>query len=497
VLPREAASVVKACQGDEDAGGRPAESASRPGAGTPCPPEKFPLPALILRPVPECLQALGESSTKSARVESESRPPPPVGLPQGRPERQTAGENPPTAKLLWHRFAHARNNKKMDTRSWKLWTGCVRDLFLIAVGLGVSTSAAVLAAPPASSTVPSLLKRLSDPRFEVRTAAERDLTHLSAGDIPALEQAATGDAEHAARAVSLLERLYVGQTSTESQQNPARAAVLSSLDAMLTIRRVGDFGETDLTKAAEAGLERLAEGDTPAAPLAQAALTRHAVLAENRAIATLRQLGARVIFSAVRDPMHDALSQLAEGADTIAADALATAAPLAVEHVYILRSWKGGTEGLEHLRRLRVTAGLQLYLVDGCGLKSDDVLPLKATIPGLSPIERSAATLGVRWIGYQLSEEIGCEIAGVTEGLAADKAGLRSNYIITKVDGDPIRTFDDGTSKSLVHRLRDCGPGDTVTLTVMKMMNGPEQDILVTLSDWSEVPDVQVMAYAR
>ena len=76
--------------------------------------------------------------------------------------------------------------------------------------------------------------------------------------------------------------------------------------------------------------------------------------------------------------MHEALHQLAEGASTPAppSDVPVPPAPLAVEHVYILRRWKGGTEGLDFLRRLRVDGGLQLYLVDGCGLKLEDVLPL-------------------------------------------------------------------------------------------------------------------------
>lgn len=391
----------------------------------------------------------------------------------------------------------------MDTRPFRSWAACVRVAFLIAAaGLAVSvltavSISAVFGGDPASPRFPSLLRRLVDSRFEVRTAAERELTKLQAVDIPPLEHAAMQDAEHAARVVSLLERLYIAHSSACGEGSPARAALLSSLDPMLTIRRVGDFGETEVTIAAEQALGRLAEGETSAAPLAQAALARHAVLAENRAIATLRQLGAKVVFSADRDPMHDALNQLAEGASSapVVTDASVPPAPLAVEHVYILRSWKGGTEGLDYLRRLRVDGGLQLYLVDGCGLNLEDILPLKAAIPGLAPIERSAATLGVRWVGYQISDDSGCEIAGITEGLAADRAGLRSNFVIKAVNGDPIRTFDDGTPKSLVHRLRDCAPGETVTLTILRLMNGAPEDVQVTLSDWSDVPDVQIMGY--
>jgi hypothetical protein len=382
----------------------------------------------------------------------------------------------------------------MDTRPHRR-VKRVRDALLIAAaGLAVSTSA--IAGDRPTDSVPVLLRRLDDPRFEVRTAAERALARLDVIEIPVLEKAATQDAEHAARIVTLLERLYVGESGSMPEQNIARTALLSSLDTMLAIRRAGDFGETELTKAAEEALTRLSEGASPAAAVAEAVLARHAVLAESRAIASLRKLGAKIVFSERKDLMHEALSQLADGAATAAqpGDPPSSPSPLAVEHVYILRSWKGGRDGLKYLSRLRTSGGLQLYLVDGCGLGLEDILPLKAEIPGLSPVERSAATLGVRSSGYQqFLQDGGCEIAGVSEGLAADKAGLRNSFIIKAVNGDSIIAFDNGTPSSLVHRLRDCAPGETVILTVQKAISAQPEDVHVTLSDWSDVADVQMM----
>ena len=384
----------------------------------------------------------------------------------------------------------------MDTCPYFRWVDRVRDALLIAAaGVAVSTSIPATAGDQARPSVPSLLRRLDDPRFEIRTAAERELSRLQAVDLPVLEKAAAQDAEQAARIVALLERLYVGESAATPDQSIARSVLLSSLDAMLAVRRAGDFGETELTKAAEDVLTRLSQGDSPAAPIAEAALARHAVLAESRAITTLRKLGAKIVFSERKDAMHEALSQLAEGAATPpAAETLSSPPPLAVEHVYILRNWKGGTDGLKYLSRLRTAGGLQLYLVDGCGLTLEDILPLKAEIPGLNPQERSAATLGVKSSGYQqFLENGGCEIAGVSEGLAADKAGLRNSFIIKAVNGDAIIAFDDGTSKSLVHRLRVCAPGETVTLTILRTISGQPEDVQVTLSDWSDVADVQMI----
>jgi hypothetical protein len=364
--------------------------------------------------------------------------------------------------------------------------------------VAVAVTLVLHSSPAAGQDSPSaLLKKLADPRFEVRTQAERDLGKIKAVDLPALADAARREPEQAARIVALLERLYIGAPAETSSSTPGRAAVLSTLDAMMAIRRVGDYGETETTQAAESALDELAAGDSAAAALAQAALARHVVLAENRAIAALRRLGAKVVFSANPDPMHEALGELADGAATGKVETPATEPPpsLSVLHVYILRRWTGGIEGLQHLRKLRVDGGLQLYLVDGCGVSMQDALAFKAHIPGLTPIERSAATLGVRWVGYQLSDDGGCEIAGITDGLAADKAGLQNNFIIRKVNGDPIRTFDDGTPQSLVQRLRSCMPGETVTLAVQKTPTGPLEDVRVTLSDWSEGPDVQVVGY--
>jgi len=387
----------------------------------------------------------------------------------------------------------------MDACRKCCWATRVRDgLLIAAVGLAVSAAPAAHADDTRRPSVESLLRRLDDPRFEIRSAAERDLAHLELVDIPALEKAAARDAEQAVRIVALLERQYVGKLPAQPESNPARAAVLSSIDPMLAIRRAGDNSETELTKAAEEALLRLAAGDSPAAPVAEAALARHAVLAESRAITALRKLGARIVFSDRRDAMHEALSQFAEGAATSATpdDADLPPAPLSVEHVYILRSWTGGRDGLKYLARLRTGGGLQLYLVDGCGITLEDTLALKAEIPGLTPVERSAATLGVKSSNYpQFADSPGCEIAGVSEGLAADRAGLRSNFIIKAVNGDPIVTFDDGTPKSLVHRLRDCVPRETVTLTVRKTPTGPDEQVQVTLSDWSDVADVQMIGY--
>src|SRR5262245_8520128 len=126
----------------------------------------------------------------------------------------------------------------MDTCPHSRWAHRVRDALLIAAaGVAVSTSLPAIAGDQSRPSVPTLLRRLDDPRFEIRTAAERELSRLEAVDLPVLEKAATQDAEQASRIVALLERLYVGESAAAPEQNVARSALLSSLDAMISVRR--------------------------------------------------------------------------------------------------------------------------------------------------------------------------------------------------------------------------------------------------------------------
>ena len=79
----------------------------------------------------------------------------------------------------------------------------------------------------------------------------------------------------------------------------------------------------------------------------------------------------------------------------------------------------------------------------------------KATHPAIGV---SAATVGADGVGAR-----GAKLSEVTPGGAADKAGLRSGDVLTKVQGKPVTSVD-----SLIVVLRSFAVGDTVTVTYLR-----------------------------
>jgi putative serine protease PepD len=81
-------------------------------------------------------------------------------------------------------------------------------------------------------------------------------------------------------------------------------------------------------------------------------------------------------------------------------------------------------------------------------------------------------------IGVSLAQNYtgeGVQIATVTPGGPADKAGIKKGDVIVKIDGNSVTT-----PSELIVNIRDHQPGDVVTLTV-KNSNGSTTDVKVTL----------------
>ena len=81
-------------------------------------------------------------------------------------------------------------------------------------------------------------------------------------------------------------------------------------------------------------------------------------------------------------------------------------------------------------------------------------------------------------LGVQVSNDrsvSGAKVVEVVHGSAADKAGLPSGVVITKLDDRPI-----ATSNALVAAVRSRAPGDEVTLTYVNAQGKP-QTVTVTL----------------
>ncbi|NDC63902.1 MAG: PDZ domain-containing protein [Planctomycetia bacterium] len=156
-------------------------------------------------------------------------------------------------------------------------------------------------------------------------------------------------------------------------------------------------------------------------------------------------------------------------------------------------SWRGGTEDLRLLTRLRgvVQIGvhgvpldraslavlgrlrtierLELY---GTGAADEDVAALGKKLPEARLDVRKGGKLGV---GGQPT--IGpCLITHVQEGSAASKAGVQIGDIVLEIDGEPVANFEDLTGKVARH-----GPGDAVQLEIERGLPGGHERITRTI----------------
>jgi serine protease Do len=78
---------------------------------------------------------------------------------------------------------------------------------------------------------------------------------------------------------------------------------------------------------------------------------------------------------------------------------------------------------------------------------------------------------------------VGVFVNSVVEGLAADKAGIKKGYVITKFDGYSVTTI-----AQLQDRLRYYKEGESVTVTAMVPDDGgyKEKEFRATLSNKSK-----------
>jgi len=84
------------------------------------------------------------------------------------------------------------------------------------------------------------------------------------------------------------------------------------------------------------------------------------------------------------------------------------------------------------------------------------------------------------------SDDKGAEIQTITEGSAADKAGLKKGDIITKIDSKAIESHDDVAKAVKAHK-----PGDKVTVTFLR--NNKSQTVTADLGKWKGISAVSGM----
>jgi len=272
-----------------------------------------------------------------------------------------------------------------------------------------------------------LVRQLGAPEYSQREEATERLIGLGAPSVPMLERAAlAGGPEATTRAIAILETLYL-------------------------------TGDDETSDAAEEALERLADSEKQeAAARATEVLLSNQRFRERRALQRIVELGGVV---------KDVLGEVLDVRDP-------TALGREIPILQLGLAWRGGDDGLRHVKRLR---SLQvLYVITGCGVSDKALEELRRALPNLKSIERRGpAYFGVG--GTQ--HEQGCVITSVRADSAAARAGIAQGDVLLEFDGKKVKTFRD-----LVELIGQKKPGDRVKVLLRR--EGQLKTVEVVLDAW-------------
>jgi hypothetical protein len=348
-------------------------------------------------------------------------------------------------------------------RSWRpgrRWGNC--SLWLAALALLAVAGSARASDQPFDER--RLARQLTDDDYEARRAAEQELLDAGQAALPFLSSLARqSDPELSSRCVRILDRLFV------------------SSDAA-----VADAADTTLDALAD-------DRTTPAATLARQSLTGWQAIREQRAIAALKKLGAKVdvgpdlftlaatisVESIVPDWIDDDSALLQEVCTTAAqGDSARKRIPQSAGNVWFTPHWTGGEQGLKHLGRLSGVNPLLVYVVKGASVSIEAVKEAGADVDSVAFTERGPS-LGVQSDGGTPY----CVIGSVLPGGAAHKAGLQAGDQVLAVNDHTTRHFSD-----LIAHIGDRKVGESVKLTVQRGFRGIDTEtVTVKLGDWTEV----------
>jgi hypothetical protein len=277
------------------------------------------------------------------------------------------------------------------------------------------------------------LADLDSADFARRSEATRRLVSAGGAAIAPLVQAAkNGSLEVKVRAVAILEEIFTA----------------------------GSDADVD---AAEAALVSLASSDSrSAAARADAVLAQNSDIRQRRALAEIERLGGGIEYS---DPNARAFNPVDpdEG-------------PRIIQFIRLGANWKGGEEGLKHLKRLTHAKVLQIYIIDGSGIGDEAIKDLQAALPDTIFQHRGRSFLGVR--GATDPNGRGCQIITTEEGSAAEKAGLQSGDIITHFNGKRSETFE-----ALIDLIAGTRPGEKIPVKILRNLD--TMTVEVEMAGWS------------
>lgn len=157
---------------------------------------------------------------------------------------------------------------------------------------------------------------------------------------------------------------------------------------------------------------------------------------------------------------------------------------------------KGELIGINTLKSQYVNStdyGYTLEMAEGIGLAipSNDITPIVEEIIAKGYVDRPILGVsGIREIDEYTARvnnvPMGVLINQVTTGGPAEKAGMKSNDIITAVDGTAVSTYDDLRGIINSHNI-----GDTIQITVYRYQEQKEYTLSVTLASTGDMMQQQ------
>lgn len=286
--------------------------------------------------------------------------------------------------------------------------------------------------PPMAPPVSRLVRDLDHADFAVRAEATRALFEAGAEALPALQDTALrGSREAGVRAVSVLQQFFTGE-------------------------------DRALATAAEEVLDELAfSKSATAANRAGMVLDSNYLARQDRAIDEIRRLGGQV--TRLRDERGENVQVIVDPNDP-------TADPNPIQQVVIGSGWRGGDDGLRHVKR--ITRLRTLYVIQGV-VSEQAVADLSVSLPNLRVQMRGRAYLGIGGAEHPS----GCQVVQVKEGGPAALAGIAPGDVVTEFGGKPVESFD-----SLIKLIALQEPGKKVPA---KLLRGDETvEVSILLTDW-------------
>lgn len=295
-------------------------------------------------------------------------------------------------------------------------------------------------APIDADGVARLIRELDDADYQVRTRATRELARHGAEALEPLSAVLKqGSLEQRMRAVEVVGRIY------------SRGDAASFYEAEQILDRVTREANGSLLVSARSTLET------------------NYLVRQRLAIAEIEKMGGRVLMVQAPAIADDEAPADAGQKSSEHDDAL-------IVGIIIDRTWKGGDDGLKHVRRL---SRLQYLYRDKLAPLSQEALnDLQADMPRLMQQIRGLAYLGIKPLDQrQINGVPGCGIGEVTPDSAAAKAGLMPQDLVTAFDSHPVKDFP-----SLIELIADKLPGEKASITVLR--NGESLELEAELTAW-------------